>query len=135
MRKTVLNSGKLRREIQAHLETNIFTYATGHPESFVAIRPRQPMDRAMIKAYQQAQYDSSSMDSVKAARENLSSLPEFWDSLASYAFMPAQGRADIALFLRLQAIAESSPAHDELMSGFWDAAFDGVPRPARPRND
>lgn len=88
----------------------------------------------MNKHQEQEEISPSFASSVDAKHEALPSLQEFWDALASYAFTPSQGQTDIALFLRLQAIAEHSPEHDELMSGFWDCAFDGGPRPARPRS-
>ncbi|MFM0179038.1 hypothetical protein PQR52_11260 [Paraburkholderia aspalathi] len=64
----------------------------------------------------------------------LPSLAEFWDALASYAFTPQQGAGSISRFFELDAIAQRSPKHERLMSQFWDAAFDGEPRPARPTN-
>ncbi|WP_144141160.1 hypothetical protein [Paraburkholderia sp. BCC1884] len=88
----------------------------------------------MNKYQEQEEVKSSFAFSVDAKHEALPSLQEFWDALAYYAFTPSQGQAEIALFLRLQAIAEHSPEHDGLMSGFWDCAFDSGPRPARPRS-
>ncbi len=62
----------------------------------------------------------------------LPSLPEFWDALASFSFKSRQGSSDITRFFELDAIAQRSSRHEKLMSQFWDAAFDGEPRPARP---
>jgi hypothetical protein len=64
----------------------------------------------------------------------LPTLAAYWDELASYAFTPDQGRCDILKFFELEAIAQQSSSHEKMMSQFWDAAFDGVPRPARPRS-
>ncbi|WP_429300775.1 hypothetical protein [Paraburkholderia sp. GAS199] len=88
----------------------------------------------MVKHYRQSEHDASSENPVVATPQGLPSLQEFWDELASYAFTPEQGQADIGIFLWLQAVAEKSPTHHALMSSFWDAAFDGVARPARPTN-
>jgi hypothetical protein len=68
------------------------------------------------------------------AVDTLPSLGEFWDTLASYAFTPKQGTGNILRFFELDAVAQRSPTHEQLMSQFWDAAFDGEPRPARPTN-
>ncbi|MCW0048881.1 hypothetical protein OIV36_05260 [Burkholderia pseudomallei] len=66
--------------------------------------------------------------------DKLPSLAEFWDALASYSFTQQQGAVNITRFFELDAIAQCSPRHERLMSQFWDAAFDGGPRPARPGN-
>jgi hypothetical protein len=66
--------------------------------------------------------------------QELPSLGEFWDALATFPFNVKQEEGNIMRFFELDAIAQRSSRHEHLMSQFWDAAFDGVPRPARPNS-
>jgi hypothetical protein len=64
----------------------------------------------------------------------LPSLADYWDSLASYGFTPKSGTYSVAKFFALTEIAERSLLHEKMQEKFWDAAFHGTSRPARPRD-